>query len=91
MSHQIGDTIMQRVRTGAHRYTLARTFDHVNRFGMPSAVLVWRGTCATCGCQFEVTSSRAAGSAEHRVWIDFIGAKKEPVWIPHRSCKSCRQ
>jgi hypothetical protein len=53
MKYQIDDTITQKGRNGEHTYTLAGTRMLINARGYPVTLLVWRGTCATCGCQFQ--------------------------------------
>jgi hypothetical protein len=58
MKYQIGHVLKQKAAGREHTYTLTDTFQTVNRHGFAADVLVWAGSCATCGCSFETTGSR---------------------------------
>ena len=59
MKYPIGHVLKQEAAGREHTYTLTSTFQHRNRRGFDADVLVWTGTCATCGCLFEATSGAA--------------------------------
>jgi hypothetical protein len=58
MKYQIGHVLKQEAAGRQHTYRLASMFQTVNRRGFDAKVLVWTGSCATCGCSFEATGSR---------------------------------
>jgi hypothetical protein len=58
MKYEIGHVLKQKAAGKEHIYILTGTFQTVNRHGFDADVLVWTGSCATCGCAFEATGSR---------------------------------
>ena len=57
MKYQIGHALQQEAAGKEYGYTLTGTFKHRNRNGYVVDVLVWCGSCATCGRSFEATTS----------------------------------
>jgi hypothetical protein len=66
MKYQIGHVLLQRAKRRDHTYVLTRTDKHMNRRGRVVDILVWVGSCATCGCSFEATSPTAGGQYLNR-------------------------
>lgn len=50
--HLVPDVLDQ----GGHIYRLIETKPHINRKCEPSWILTWRGRCARCGSEFDITT-----------------------------------
>ena len=60
------------------RFEVIRTENYISKSGMPSAMIVWRGCCAECGCAFEVSTRLNAKLSINRR-CDEHKAKGRPV------------
>jgi hypothetical protein len=86
MKYQIGHVLLQRAKRRDHTYVLTRTDKHMKRRGRVVDILVWVGSCATCGCSFEATSPTAGGQYLNRTTGTalLIGAECLGSRIKHR-------
>src|SRR4051794_33384128 len=77
--HTIGD--MQQTRNGWFSYRLVDKEPHTNRWGHPTVIQVWRGTCCMCGAPFVARSGREASV----VAPDLSGASRAVAAQQHQS------